>query len=150
MEFDPVARGEWSRFFPATGTRPEVLNARFVQQAFARHTHDEYVIGLAQEGAGRMDLGRTAHDMPAGSVFLINPAEVHTGGTVGLPEGYIHRALYPTEALMFEAAEEVEARGSPSLSSLPSFSSVVIFDPELFRVLLAFHHSVTGRAPGWV
>jgi hypothetical protein len=49
MNLTTTAAPEWTRFFPADGgSRPDVLHARFVQHAYTRHTHDEYVVGLSK------------------------------------------------------------------------------------------------------
>jgi AraC-like DNA-binding protein len=133
---------EWTRFFPSNGwSRPEVLHARFIRHAFSRHTHDEYVVGLIESGVQRFDLGRTTHYTPAGSIFLINPGEAHTGGS-GVQDGYVYRTFYPSEDLIRAAAVEF---GAVSVTS-PSFGKAVIADQDLFGVLLAYHQSVADEA----
>src|SRR5450755_229780 len=109
MSSTTTEASEWTRFFPGEGTnRPDVLHARFVQHAYTRHTHDEYVVGLIETGVQRFDLGRALHYTPAGSIFLINPGEAHTGGS-GLSDGYVYRTVYPTEGLIRAAAAEFGA-----------------------------------------
>jgi AraC-like DNA-binding protein len=134
---------EWTRFFPSEGNnRPDVLHARFVRHAYSRHTHDEYVVGLVETGVQRFDLERDLHYTPAGSIFLINPGEAHTGGS-GLPGGYVYRTLYPPERLVRDTAAELGATSTV----LPSFVKPVITDQRLYEVLLAFHRSVAELAP---
>jgi AraC-like DNA-binding protein len=133
-----TAAPEWTRFFPAKGTSlPDVLHARFVQHAYSRHTHDEYVVGIIEAGVQRLDLERGLHYSPAGSIVLINPGESHTGGP-GLPDGYVYRTFYPSESLIRTAAAEL---GTTS-AILPSFRKPVITDQHLYDVLFAFHRSL--------
>jgi hypothetical protein len=138
MNLTTTAAPEWTRFFPADGTsRPDVLHARFVQHAYTRHTHDEYVVGIIEAGVQRLDLERGLHYSPAGSIVLINPGESHTGGP-GLPDGYVYRTFYPSESLIRTAAAEL---GTTS-AILPSFRKPVITDQPLYDVLFAFHRSL--------
>jgi AraC-like DNA-binding protein len=138
MNLTTTAAPEWTRFFPADGTsRPDVLHARFVQHAYTRHTHDEYVVGIIEAGVQRLDLERGLHYSPAGSIVLINPGESHTGGP-GHPDGYVYRTFYPSESLIRTAAAEL---GTTS-AILPSFRKPVITDQHLYDVLFAFHRSL--------
>jgi hypothetical protein len=138
MNLTTTAAPEWTRFFPADGgSRPDVLHARFVQHAYTRHTHDEYVVGIIEAGVQRLDLERGLHYSPAGSIVLINPGESHTGGP-GLPDGYVYRTFYPSESLIRTAAAEL---GTTS-AILPSFRKPVITDQHLYDVLFAFHRSL--------
>ncbi len=133
---------EWADCFPSAGnTVPEVLHARFVKHTFDRHTHDEYVVGLIEYGVQRFDLLRARHFTPAGSLFLINPGEAHTGGA-GIAGGYVYRTLYPSVGLIRPAADGLGIGGEAP----PSFGKAVITDRRLFALLTAFHRSVARRA----
>ena len=133
---------EWTRFFPAKGTsRPDVLHARFVRYAYARHTHDEYVVGIIETGVQRLDLERGVHYSPAGSIVMINPGESHTGGP-GVPDGYVYRTFYAAESFIRTAAAEL----GTTAAILPSFRKTVITDQQLYDVLLAFHRSLADPA----
>jgi AraC-like DNA-binding protein len=133
---------EWTRFFPGEGAnRPDVLHARFVRHAYSRHTHDEYVVGLIETGVQRFALERDLHYTPAGSIFLINPGEAHTGGP-GVPDGYVYRTVYPSESLIRTVAAEL---GTTSAVS-PSFRKPVITDQQLYDVLRAFNRSLADPA----
>lgn len=120
---------------------PEVLHARFVKHTFDRHTHDEYVVGLIEYGVQRFDLLRTTHFTPAGSIFLINPGDAHTGGP-GIAGGYVYRTVYPSVDLIRTVADESGVRGEV----LPSFAKAVVTDGRLFALFTAFHSSVARRA----
>ena len=85
----------------------------------------------------RLDLERDLHYIPAGSIFLINPGESHTGGP-GIPDGYVYRTYNPSYSLICAAAAEL---GTTSALS-PSFRKPVITDRHLYDVLLAFNRSL--------
>ena len=134
---------EWADSFSSAGkTVPEVLHARFVKHTFDRHTHDEYVVGLIEDGVQRFDLLRTTHFTPAGSIFLINPGDAHTG-SAGIAGGYVYRTVYPSVDLIRTVVDESGVRGE----ALPSFGKAVVTDGRLFALLSAFHSSVARRTP---
>lgn len=47
--------------------------------AFARHTHDQFGIGVIDRGAQTSHSGRGAVSVQAGDIITVNPAEVHDG-----------------------------------------------------------------------
>jgi len=132
------ATEEWSRLYRAKGgLTPQVLHARFVRHEFSRHVHDEYVIGLIESGIQRFDLGRAALQTPAGSVFLINPGEPHTGGP-GAATGYVYRTVYLSADLVASMGAEV----GTSASELLCFATAVVADAELSALLGRYHRSL--------
>ena len=132
--------GEWSRLFPASGAaHPQVLHARFVRHEYSRHTHDEFVVGVIVEGVQRLGLMKTLNYAPRGSVVFINPGEAHDGGA-GVSEGYFYRTVYPGADLMSSAASEF------GITQLPQFTSVVVDDPLLARLLTHYHNSIAAGA----
>ena len=134
---------EWADVFSSAGRNvPEVLHARFVEHTFVRHTHDEYVVGLIEYGVQRFDLLRTTHFTPAGSIFLINPGDAHTG-SAGIAGGYVYRTMYPSVDLIRSVVDESGSGGE----ALPSFGKAVVTDRRLFALLTAFHSSVARRTP---
>ena len=48
-------------------------------KAFARHTHDQFGIGVIDHGAQTSHSGRGAVSVQAGDIITVNPAEVHDG-----------------------------------------------------------------------
>lgn len=52
-------------------------------RSFARHTHDEYGIGVMIRGAHRSRSGRGLVEAGAGDVITVNPGEVHDGAPIG-------------------------------------------------------------------
>lgn len=73
------------------------------RHAFARHTHDQYGVGLMTRGAQRSASGRGPVQARAGELITVNPGEVHDGAPLGEGE----RAwcmLYFEPALIAQAA----------------------------------------------
>jgi len=52
-------------------------------QSFARHTHDEYGIGVIIDGAQRSWSGRGSVEAGAGDLITVNAGEVHDGTPIG-------------------------------------------------------------------
>jgi len=52
-------------------------------QRFARHTHDEFGIGILLAGAQRSWSGRGMVEAGAGDLITVNPGEVHDGEPIG-------------------------------------------------------------------
>jgi AraC-like DNA-binding protein len=58
----------------------ELFQARFISYSFDRHTHDTFAIGIIDEGAATLWCRGSTVAVPRGSVLLVPPGEVHTGG----------------------------------------------------------------------
>ena len=118
---------------PALGGM-ELLRARFVTHAFARHAHEGFAIGVVERGGDRFHWRGAAHTAPAGGLVLLNPAEPHDGqaATAG---GWSYRMLYPAADLLRRAASEIAGRPR----DVPFFSTPVAHDLTLARLLLRLH-----------
>ncbi|WP_020672990.1 AraC family transcriptional regulator [Amycolatopsis nigrescens] len=118
--------GEFARYsrHPAV---PELgrLHARFVRHEFGRHTHETYAVGVLESGREELSYGREVEYAGAGAVVLINPEVVHTGRPAA-EHGWGYRALYPSKSLVRSV-----------LGVAPAFTSRIVHDPELARLLLA-------------
>jgi len=111
-----------------------VLQARFVKQAFARHTHEEFTVGVVQHGAAEFWNRGAEHVAPGGSVMLINADEVTTGRSF-LAEGYLHLVLYPRAEQLRAVAEQVTGRRVMA----PYFPQSVATAPEVAQRLIIAH-----------
>jgi AraC-like DNA-binding protein/quercetin dioxygenase-like cupin family protein len=65
-------------------------------QSFARHTHDEYGIGVMLAGAQRSWSGRGIVEAGVGDLITVNPGEVHDGAPIGKSRSWAMLYL-PTE-----------------------------------------------------
>jgi len=71
----------------------ERLQARFRGQAFSRHRHDTYAIGITLAGVQRFHYrGEARHCLP-GQCHILHPDEMHDGAA-GTLEGFAYRILY--------------------------------------------------------
>jgi AraC-like DNA-binding protein len=123
------------------GSLPGVtlFRAEHFQQRFARHTHDEYALGVITSGV----LGfayRGAHHLAGhGEINLVVPGEVHTGQ----PEHGDHwsyRMFYLQPALVADiAVQSGRARGEPF------FPAGVIRDESLAATVIKLHQDLDGR-----
>jgi AraC-like DNA-binding protein len=119
----------------------DLLSARFVRHAFARHSHDHYAIGLVLDGVEEFAYGGSVERAAAGEMPLVNPGTVHTGHA-GVPDGWTYRVMYPSVEVMAEVAAEV---GLPP--GTPAFTGPVLRDPEAARLLLAAHAAADQGDP---
>jgi AraC-like DNA-binding protein len=116
-----------------------LLNARYVHHAFGRHTHDTYVIATITEGVEEFFYGGSTVRVGAGEVALVNPEVVHTGHA-GVPEGWSYQVLYPSVRTVLDIAAELRPPGAGT----PAFTTVVVEDPLLAR-LVERVHAAAGR-----
>lgn len=119
----------------------ELLRARFVTHSFAPHAHDTFAIGVIEEGAESFRYRGAEHVAPAGSVVLINPGEIHTG-QAAVAGGWTYRMLYPTAAIVQQAAAQVAGRPQP----IPFFGEPVVQDAMVAGLLRGLHRTLEHSA----
>ena len=104
----------------------ECLKAVGIDHAFGRHLHNGFGLAVVDQGwlAYRTEAGD--HFLKPGDVLVINPGQVHWGGTVN-GDRYSYRIVYP--------ACETVARAMPSReeSQLPYFANNQIRNRPLAR-----------------
>ncbi len=71
-------------------------------RAFARHTHDQFGIGVILRGAQQSASGRGPVEAQAGDVITVNPGEVHDGSPIG-EGGRAWRMLYVDPDIVWSA-----------------------------------------------
>ena len=110
------------------------LRADFRRHRFHRHFHEEYAIGVIDRGCQAFAYDRDRRlDMPGGTVALIAPGIVHTGGP-GVEEGWSYRMMYLPPALMDGVVQEIFGPGPA-----PTFHRPVVEDPHLRKALARLH-----------
>ena len=118
----------------------ELLRAKHVTQSFPRHTHEQYAVGVIEQGA----LGYTYRGenvvAAAGDINLCIPGEAHTGQPAAA-EGWTYRMFYLDAAVLREAASEVAGRAR----QLPFFQFGVVADVSLARQLRRLHLCLEER-----
>lgn len=112
----------------------KLLCAEHLTQAFPKHTHERYAVGVIERGAlGFFYRGENVVAAP-GDVNLCIPGEVHTGQPAA-PEGWSYRMFYLDAAVLQNIAAEVAGRPR----ELPFFQSGVITDPFLAQQVCSSH-----------
>lgn len=112
----------------------ELLHARYVQQRFAPHVHEGYVITIIESGAQRFWHRGSEHLAPVGSMVLINPDELHTGAKAH-EQGWRYRGYYPEQARITGVLDELELKRN----GLPLFRASVLHDPPLAQAFSGLH-----------
>ncbi|CAM3466541.1 AraC family transcriptional regulator [Deinococcus saxicola] len=112
----------------------DILQARFVRQAFARHTHEVFTIGVVHQGAAAFWNRGAEHVAQGGSVMLINPDEVNTGHSFA-ESGYVHLVVYPSAEQLQMVAGQITGKSVAGLYFDQSVATV----PEVAQRLTAAH-----------
>lgn len=112
----------------------ELLRATYVTHSFSRHAHEEFAIGVVEDGAQAFRYRGATHTTPPGGIILVNPGETHTGHAA-VESGYTYRMLYPDADLLRQAASELVGREK----GVPSFSAPVVRDGRLAEFVRRLH-----------
>ena len=102
-----------------------MLHATFISYAYDRHVHDEYVLGVMEQGVQHFYHKRGNHYARPGTIFTINPDEVHAG-EAALPAGYTYRAAYVSTDFLKEIFADFTRAGAERFFRAPS-----VTDPGL-------------------
>jgi AraC-like DNA-binding protein len=106
---------------------------------FARHTHEQFGIGLISSGAQKSLSGRGIVEAEAGDLITVNPNEVHDGAPIG--EARSWSILYFDPVVMDGLAREVAQDGTKR-SEIPR---PVIHDRQMAERFRALFSAVTGH-----
>ena len=131
---------EWTKISHNAQLDVGLLQARYVQHAYPRHSHDYYVICLIEKGRQSFNHKGTQYLTPAGGVILINPGAVHTGEAVD-GQGFEMRSIYPTISHMQMAALELTGHRQ----ALPFFTQVRVDDPRVMKSILSMHKAISQQ-----
>ncbi|MGV0762266.1 AraC family transcriptional regulator [Tistrella mobilis] len=108
---------------------------------FARHTHDQFGIGVIARGAQGSASGRGPVEAGPGDVITVNPGEVHDGWPIG-DAGRAWRMLYIDPPVLAEAAADLMRPGDAE------FHHPAATAPATAARFLAAFHSLTAGAMG--
>jgi len=112
----------------------QLLQARFRRQAFPRHSHEGYGVGVIEQGALGFYYRGENVVAPAGRINTVNPDEVHTGQAAA-DQGWTYRMFYFSAEWLQRIIGDIVGRPAP----LPFFTSGVIDDPGLAGLLRETH-----------
>ncbi|MEY9782733.1 AraC family transcriptional regulator [Sinorhizobium fredii] len=135
-----MTKGQF-RVMPRRIAGVEVVEAA-TRHAFARHTHEQFGIGLIHQGAQTSLSGRGTVEAEAGNVITVNPGEVHDGAPIG-DAGRSWRMLYFEPSLVGAAVSDI----SDGRWKTCEFAEPVIRDVALaarFRAIFAVAASTGG------
>jgi hypothetical protein len=79
------------------------------RHAFARHTHEQFGIGVMRLGAQVSHSGRGQVQAGPGHVITVNPGEVHDGAPIGGARAW--QMLYLDPGVVARAAADLRADG---------------------------------------
>lgn len=117
---------------PARFTRPEHVDLELVavayrNRSFPVHIHDQYVVGVVESGAEKLDINGASHVVGEGDMITIDPGLAHSNCTLGA-ETLRYRVFYlPTDLVTaymgrsnvrFEAPSRRDAAGAARLLEL--------------------------------
>ena len=108
------------------------------RHCFAKHTHDDFGIGVIEHGAQKSLSGRGMVEAGAGNMITVNPGEVHDGHPIGA-EGRAWRMLYVDPEVIAEAVLDIgEGRAEDFV-----FSQPVLHDGRAVQSLLPVYAAMT-------
>ena len=114
-----------------------LMRARYVNQNFARHSHEDFPLGVIEEGALGFDYRGEHLVAPQGTINLANPGEAHTG-KAAVKSGWTYRMFYFELDFMRKIASEVA--GKPV--DIPFFHSGILDDSDLAGKLRLLHQTL--------
>ncbi|MEW6439889.1 MAG: AraC family transcriptional regulator [bacterium] len=108
-----------------------LLTARFKNFAYSRHVHEEFGIGVVEQGTQMFRCHGQTHFAAQGAVISLNPDAIHDG-RAATEAGYRYRMAYVPAEIILEALDVFPG----STRSPGYFRHPVAFDPELSQRLL--------------
>jgi len=119
----------------------EIRFSCYRDEAFPKHTHDSYSVGLVLRGGCRAFLAGRDMELEPGELVVMHPGEVHACNP--LPESdWTYRMFHIDAPLMEAAARDLGACPPDG----PGFARPVFNDPFLAAQLTALHHAVASGA----
>jgi AraC-like DNA-binding protein len=112
----------------------DLLTARFDQHRYAPHAHEEFTVGVCVGGSELIDYRGGHIRTGPGSIVVLDPGEMHTGGPATATDGYAYRALYAESSLLTDGV----------MGGLPHFREPLVDDPELVAALRAAHTELSA------
>ncbi|WP_322014664.1 AraC family transcriptional regulator [Paraburkholderia sp. J12] len=125
----------------ASGVQAVVADTR---HTFARHTHDQFGIGVIVRGAQKSASGRGMVEAGPGHTITVNPGEVHDGTPIG-DAGRAWRMLYFDPHVVADAMFDVSEGRTRSYE----FTRPVMHQPALAQRFLALYAAMTAAEAGY-
>ena len=90
----------------------ELFRAWFAGEAYQKHRHDTYAIGVTDSGVQVFDYRGSVHASTPGQVVVLYPDEAHDG-RAGTHKGFGYRIVYVEPSLLTEAVQVLCGRPYP-------------------------------------
>lgn len=119
----------------------ELLHAHYIEQCFAPHVHEGFVLGVVEQGVHRFQHRGISHLAPVGSMILINPDELHSCSR-GDEHGWRYRAFYPEAAQLTCVLAELGV----GHGGVPGFADSLLHDPLLGQTFANVHRLLESQA----
>lgn len=92
----------------------ELLSATYISQKFPAHYHDTFCIGVLEEGSEILSFSDRDLIVPANSIILINPNEVHANYALD-EDGWKYKMMYVNGDILKYIASQVEGFQYPTI-----------------------------------
>lgn len=119
----------------------KLLRATYVTQTFARHAHEDFAVGVIEEGALGFYYRGENVAAARGAVNLAFPGEAHTGRAL-VEEGWTYRMFY-VEA---EALRKIASQAAGKEAGMPFFGAGVLHDAHLARIIRDLHATMEDES----
>jgi AraC-like DNA-binding protein len=108
----------------------ELFRAWFAGEAYQKHRHDTYAIGVTDSGVQVFDYRGSVRASTPGQIVVLYPDEIHNG-RAGTREGFGYRIVYVQPPLLAEAVRVLRGRPYP----LPFVSEPVSTNARLLGAI---------------
>jgi AraC-like DNA-binding protein len=119
----------------------ELLHAKYLTYAFARHTHEGVAIGAIEDGAESFWYHGETHVATRGNLVIFNPGEVHTGQAADT-RGWTFRIFYMDARLLQQIASEIAGQSR----DIPFFRDAIIRDSYISKLIHELHVTLGSEA----
>ncbi len=118
------------------------VRARYPAHEFERHVHDELVIAVTEDGAGRCRAPRVLDTAGPGSLWISGVGEYHCG-EVSQDQHWHYRAIYFDESALRAVSNVFQDDADDVMLVAPG----VYFDPQIARLLISVHRKLEAGVP---
>ncbi|MCI0713109.1 MAG: AraC family transcriptional regulator [Chloroflexi bacterium] len=115
----------------------DLMYATYITQNFAPHWHEEYCIGVVEDGVQQYFYRRGTHIGTRNTVLVCMPGEIHTGHSPA--SSWTYRMFYVSAGILTSISEQLAGKSTP----LPDFSGTTIDDPYVAALLRRAHHTLS-------
>jgi AraC-like DNA-binding protein len=122
-----------------------LLNANYKQQNFSKHVHEEYCIGVIDQGAQRFFHNGAEHVAPQHGIILVNPDQVHDG-CADNDSGWKYRAIYPMPGLIKNVQDQLSSKNTGTAMFNQSVINDLLLANQLRHLFYLLQYSANTLA----